>query len=201
MTLACDQVGGQAGDTLGKTTAQDGWLVERLRPVPPGCRRTVALGCAGLSRGTRVTLPLLARCRMVSICSPDSFAFFMADVARGQPDKLGTRRQEMTLVMGLKAPGRPVMSQVVTGSPPEAVCGRQAVCKGEGSRPLHASVGSVTRVAPVQGYSVAGTRAAGALGREGDTSITSASGLLGFSWNNYSFKNFLITESVKLTKG
>lgn len=36
-------------------------------------------------------LPLLARCRMVSICSPDSFAFFMADVARGQPDKLGTR--------------------------------------------------------------------------------------------------------------
>lgn len=36
-------------------------------------------------------LPLLARCRMVSICSPDSFAFFMADVARGHPDKLGTR--------------------------------------------------------------------------------------------------------------
>lgn len=36
-------------------------------------------------------LPLLARCRMVSICSPDSFAFFIADVARGQPDKLGTR--------------------------------------------------------------------------------------------------------------
>lgn len=35
-------------------------------------------------------LPLLARCRMVSICSPDSFAFFIADVARGQPDKLGT---------------------------------------------------------------------------------------------------------------
>lgn len=49
------------------------------------------------------SLPLLARCRMVSICSPDSFAFFMADVARGQPDKLGTTRQEMALVMGLKA--------------------------------------------------------------------------------------------------
>lgn len=33
---------------------------------------------------------MLARCRMVSICSPDSFAFFIADVARGQPDKLRT---------------------------------------------------------------------------------------------------------------
>ena len=38
-------------------------------------------------------LPLLARCRMVSICSPDSFAFFMADVARGHPDKLGARQE------------------------------------------------------------------------------------------------------------
>lgn len=38
-------------------------------------------------------LPLLARCRMVSICSPDNFAFFMADVARGHPDKLGARQE------------------------------------------------------------------------------------------------------------
>lgn len=39
---------------------------------------------------------MLARCRMVSICSPDSFAFFMADVARGHPDKLGTRQGGMS---------------------------------------------------------------------------------------------------------
>ena len=44
-------------------------------------------------RGGRALLPLLARCRMVSICSPDSFAFFMADVARGHPDKLGARQE------------------------------------------------------------------------------------------------------------
>lgn len=68
--------------------------------------------------GQAGALPLLARCRMVSICSPDSFAFFMADVARGQPDKLGTTRQEMALVMGLKA-----HREAVTRSPPEAACG------------------------------------------------------------------------------
>lgn len=33
-------------------------------------------------------LPLLARCFIVSICSPDSFAFFIAEVALGHPDKL-----------------------------------------------------------------------------------------------------------------
>lgn len=44
-------------------------------------------------RGGGGPLPLLARCRMVSICSPDSFAFFMADVARGHPDKLGARQE------------------------------------------------------------------------------------------------------------
>lgn len=44
---------------------------------------------------------MLARCLMVSICSPDSFAFFIADVARGHPDRLGTR-QEMALVEGLR---------------------------------------------------------------------------------------------------
>lgn len=45
---------------------------------------------------------MLARCRMVSICSPDSFAFFIADVARGQPDKLGARRDRL-LAVGLGA--------------------------------------------------------------------------------------------------
>lgn len=51
-----------------------------LRPWP------AEASCRGGAGGQ---LPLLARCRMVSICSPDSFAFFIADVARGQPDKLG----------------------------------------------------------------------------------------------------------------
>lgn len=54
----------------------------------------------GSGGGGGVGLPLLARCRMVSICSPDSFAFFIADVARGQPDKLGDEK-EMPSVVGL----------------------------------------------------------------------------------------------------
>lgn len=44
-------------------------------------------------RGPGAWLPLLARCLMVSICSPDSFAFFMADVARGHPDRLWKDRR------------------------------------------------------------------------------------------------------------
>lgn len=63
------------------------------------------------------------------------------------------------------------------------------------------SVGSATHVTLTQGYPVAGVRETGALGREGDVSITAASGLLGFSWSDCSFRNFLIIESVKLTQG
>jgi hypothetical protein len=51
-------------------------------------------------------LPLLARCLIVSICSPDSFAFFMADVALGHPDKLQTRKK-MTLTPGFCRAGGP----------------------------------------------------------------------------------------------
>lgn len=43
-------------------------------------------------------LPLLARCFIVSICSPDSFAFFIAEVALGHPDKLWTVRSLLILI-------------------------------------------------------------------------------------------------------
>lgn len=42
-------------------------------------------------------LPLLARCFIVNICSPDSFAFFIAEVALGHPDKLWTVRSLLIL--------------------------------------------------------------------------------------------------------
>lgn len=72
--------------------------------------------------------PLLARCRMVSICSPDSFAFFMADVARGHPDKLGTRHK-MALVTGLgRAPSPAERSQKRGTSPSHFI--RLAAGKG-----------------------------------------------------------------------
>lgn len=56
---------------------------------------------------------MLARCRMVSICSPDSFAFFIADVARGQPDKLRTEDGGVALVTG---PGRAPKPQNMAAS-------------------------------------------------------------------------------------
>lgn len=42
---------------------------------------------------TQWMVPLLGRCFSVSISTPDSLAFFMADVARGQPDRLEIGRQ------------------------------------------------------------------------------------------------------------
>lgn len=64
---------------------------------------------------------MLARCRMVSICSPDSFAFFMADVARGHPDKLGTGRK-VALVTGrgkAPSPHRPSGATLAAASFPQ----------------------------------------------------------------------------------
>lgn len=43
-------------------------------------------------------LPLLARCFIVSICSPDSFAFFIAEVALGHPDKLWTLKSLLIVI-------------------------------------------------------------------------------------------------------
>lgn len=43
----------------------------------------------------RLWLPLLAHCCfIVSISTPESLAFRMADVARGQPDRLEAKKQE-----------------------------------------------------------------------------------------------------------
>ena len=66
-------------------------LGRRECPGPPSTSGGTGREEAGRPGGA--PLPLLARCRMVSICSPDSFAFFMADVARGHPDKLGARQE------------------------------------------------------------------------------------------------------------
>lgn len=44
----------------------------------------------------RLWLPLLAHCCfIVSISTPESLAFLMADVARGQPDRLEAKKKEV----------------------------------------------------------------------------------------------------------
>lgn len=91
VSLVRGAVGGQPG---GRPPSL---FVERPAAGSRQPRSCEALATCGHGRlrppgrgGAGGQLPLLARCRMVSICSPDSFAFFIADVARGQPDKLGT---------------------------------------------------------------------------------------------------------------
>lgn len=47
----------------------------------------------------RLWLPLLAHCCfIVSISTPESLAFLMADVARGQPDKLEVKKKQQVEV-------------------------------------------------------------------------------------------------------
>lgn len=95
LTLACEP--GERcrwGTAWGKTTLPLRGEASAGSRQPRSCEALATCGHGRLRPpgrgGAGGQLPLLARCRMVSICSPDSFAFFIADVARGQPDKLGT---------------------------------------------------------------------------------------------------------------
>lgn len=52
------------------------------------CRWMRMLFCWGCYNSFTYDVPLLARCLIVSISTPDIRAFFMAEVARGQPERL-----------------------------------------------------------------------------------------------------------------
>lgn len=77
---------------------------------------------------------MLARCLIVSICSPDSFAFFIADVALGHPDKL-EMKDTITLVIGAQRAPKPCrmgnghLIRLLAKTGPQSRCVlRPAVC-------------------------------------------------------------------------